>query len=81
MTQEDYEKMLERIEEIQDAEPDTPDGVELSILAQLVQEYEEQLELDGSETLTEKDVIEYLIEVRGIKREDITDLMINSFLL
>lgn len=81
MTQEDYEKMLKRIEEIQDAEPDTPDGVELSILAQLVQEYEEQLELDGSETLTEKDVIEYLIEVRGIKREDITDLMINSFLL
>ena len=81
MTQEDYEKMLKRIEEIQDAEPDTPDGVELSILAQLVQEYEEQLELDGSETLTEKDVIEYLIEVRGIKREDITDLMINSLLL
>ena len=81
MTQEDYEKMLKRIEEIQDAEPDTPDGVELSILAQLVQEYEEQLELDGSETLTEKDVIEYLIEVIGVKEEDITDLMINSFLL
>ena len=81
MTQEDYEKMLERIEEIQDAEPDTPDGVELLTLVQLVQEYEEQLYLNKDESITEKDVIKYLKEVKGVKEEDITDLMINSFLL
>jgi|GEM_PF-285977 len=41
-TEEDYEAALSRIEEIFDAEPDTPEGDELEILATLVAAYEEK---------------------------------------
>ena len=39
-TEKDYEAALARIEEIFDAEPDTPAGDELEILASLVETYE-----------------------------------------
>jgi HTH-type transcriptional regulator/antitoxin HigA len=41
-TEKDYEAALARIEEIFDAEPDTPDGDELEILASLVENYEKK---------------------------------------
>lgn len=41
-TEEDYEAALARIEEIFDAEPDTPAGDELEILTSLVETYEKK---------------------------------------
>jgi len=41
-TEEDYEATLARIEEIFDAEPDTPEGDELEILASLIETYEKK---------------------------------------
>jgi HTH-type transcriptional regulator / antitoxin HigA len=41
-TEKDYETALARIEEIFDAEPDTPAGDELEILASLVETYEKK---------------------------------------
>jgi len=41
-TEEDYEAAIARIEVIFDAEPDTPDGDELEILASLVEVYEKK---------------------------------------
>jgi HTH-type transcriptional regulator/antitoxin HigA len=41
-TQEDYEATIARIEEIFDAEPDSPEGDELEILASLVETYEKK---------------------------------------
>ncbi len=41
-SEKDYEAALARIEKIFDAEPDTPDGDELEILASLVEIYEKR---------------------------------------
>jgi HTH-type transcriptional regulator / antitoxin HigA len=41
-TEKDYETVLARIEEIFDAEPDTPEGDELEILASLIETYEKK---------------------------------------
>jgi HTH-type transcriptional regulator / antitoxin HigA len=41
-TEEDYGAALARIDQIFDAEPDTPDGEELEILVSLVERYEQK---------------------------------------
>ncbi|MGV8092171.1 MAG: hypothetical protein AB2L24_09950 [Mangrovibacterium sp.] len=41
-TEEEYNRIIGRIEEIMDAEPDTPEGDELELLALLVEKYEEE---------------------------------------
>ena len=38
----EYSETLKRIEQIQDAEPGTPEGDELELLALLVENYEEE---------------------------------------
>ena len=41
-TKEEYERALKRIEELMDAEVDTPEGDELVRLADMVEAYEEE---------------------------------------
>ena len=41
-SEEDYEAALARIDELMDAEPDTPEGEELENLVGLVERYEER---------------------------------------
>lgn len=41
-TEEDYQKVLSRIEELMDAEPDTPEGDELELLVTLAEQYEDK---------------------------------------
>ena len=41
-TEQDYEAALKRINELMDAEPDTPEGDELDVLATLIVVYEEK---------------------------------------
>lgn len=40
MTEEEYKKVMTRIEELMDAKTDTPEGDELDLLAKRVEEYE-----------------------------------------
>jgi len=41
-TEEDYQKVLSRIDELMGAEPNTPEGDELELLVTLVELYEEK---------------------------------------
>lgn len=41
-TEEDYQKTLSRIDELMDAEPNTPEGDELELLVTLVELYEDK---------------------------------------
>lgn len=41
-TEEDYQKVLSRIDELMDAEPNTPEGDELELLVTLVELYEDK---------------------------------------
>ena len=41
-TERDYEAALERIEQLMDAVPDTPEGDELELLSTLVELYEDE---------------------------------------
>ncbi len=41
-TEEDYQKALKEIEKLMDAEPNTPQGDQLEVLAALVEAYEEE---------------------------------------
>lgn len=41
-TEEDHQKALSRIDELMDAEPNTPEGDELKLLVALVEQYEEK---------------------------------------
>jgi len=68
-TQEDYEAALARIEEIFDAEPDTPDGDELEILASLVETYEEKNYPVGLPDPIE--AIKIRMEDLGLNRKDL----------
>jgi HTH-type transcriptional regulator / antitoxin HigA len=70
-TETDYEAALARIEEIFDAEPDTPDGEELEILAALVEVYEKKhfpVELPDP-----IEAIKIRMEDLGFDRKDLED--------
>ena len=72
-TDEEYKKALGRIEQIMDAEPNTPDGDELELLSMLVEKYEK-----GSYPLPEADpvdVIQYYMEQRGLKAKDLVKII------
>ena len=42
ITEEEHQKALSRIEELMDAEPNTPEGDELDFLVTLVEKYEDK---------------------------------------
>ena len=69
----DYEAALERIKELMDAEPDTPEGDELEVLTLLVDAYEEtQYPIDEPDPINFlKDVMEF----RGYTQRDLARLL------
>ncbi len=68
-TETDYESALEEIERLFDAEPDTPEGDRLEVLATLVQAFEAQ---HYSIPLPDPiEAIKYYMESRGLSRRDL----------
>ena len=72
----DYQAALQRIRNLWDAEPGTPEADELEILAMLVNRYEEE-----HYPIEEPDPIEYIkvrMEELGLKQEDLVPYMGNK---
>ncbi len=68
-TEDDYEAALDRIEQLFDASPGTPEVDELEILAILVEAYEEQHHpIPAPDPVA---IIEYHMESRGLSRRDL----------
>jgi len=72
-TEQEYETALERIGEIMEAEPGTPEGDELELLALLVEKYEE--ENYPLPKVTPVEVIRFYIEQRGMKSKDLVGIL------
>lgn len=72
-TEADYESVLSRIEEIFDAERDTPEGDELEILASLVEVYEKKHYPIGLPDPIE--AIKIRMEDLGLDRKDLEDVI------
>lgn len=69
----EYEAALARVEEIMDAEPNTPEGEELELLALLIENYEEHnFPLPNPDPI---DVIQYYIDQRGLKYKDLVGII------
>jgi HTH-type transcriptional regulator/antitoxin HigA len=72
-TEEEYDLALERIEQIMDAEPGTPEGDELELLALLIEQYEEKnYPLPEASPV---EVIRFYIEQRGLKSKDLVGIL------
>ncbi len=72
-SEEEYQRILSRIEEIMDAEPGTPEGDELELLSLLAENYEEK-----NFPITKPDpieVIKYYVEQRGLKQKDLIGII------
>jgi HTH-type transcriptional regulator/antitoxin HigA len=68
-TEMDYQSALNHIAQLFDAEPDTPDGDILEILATLVQVYEEEhYPIEFPDAV---DALNYWMESRGLQRKDL----------
>jgi HTH-type transcriptional regulator/antitoxin HigA len=68
-TEADYEAALAKIEELFEAEPNTPDGDRLDVLSTLIEAYEEE-----HYPIAAPDPIEaiyYYMESRGLSRKDL----------
>ena len=75
----EYSETLKRIEQIQDAEPGTPEGDELELLALLVENYEEeQYNIKDADPI---DVIEYYLEENGLKQKDMAGIIADKALV
>jgi HTH-type transcriptional regulator/antitoxin HigA len=72
-TEKEYESTLARIEEIFDAEPDTPEGDELEILASLVETYEKKHYPIGLPDPIE--AIKIRMEDLGLDRKDLESVI------
>jgi HTH-type transcriptional regulator/antitoxin HigA len=69
----EYNDALERIEEIQDAVPGTPEGDELELLTLLIEKYEEDhYAIKDADPI---DVIEYYMEENGLKQKDLVGII------
>ena len=68
-TEADYEEALETIEELFEAEPNTPEGDRLEVLVTLVEQYEDQhFAIPNPNPI---DAILYHMESRGLNRKDL----------
>lgn len=68
-TNEDYEKVLARIEELFDAQPDTPEGDELELLVILVELYEKkEYKIEAPDPIS---AIKFRMEQQGLKNKDL----------
>jgi len=69
----EYEAYLARIEELEDAKPNTSQGDELELISLLVQNYEEtNFPLPNPDPI---DVIQFYIEQRGFKNKDLVGII------
>jgi HTH-type transcriptional regulator/antitoxin HigA len=72
-TEADYDAALVEIEALMDAEPDTPQGDRLAVLAALVAAYEERVwPIDPPDPIA---AIRYKMEIDGLKQSDLADLL------
>nr|WP_319511314.1 transcriptional regulator [uncultured Draconibacterium sp.] len=74
-TEEEYDQAIERLGFLMDieAEPNTPEGDELDILAVLIEKYEEEnYEIP---TLDPIEVIEFFMEQHGLERKDMIGII------
>jgi HTH-type transcriptional regulator/antitoxin HigA len=69
----EYNRVLARIKELMDAEPNTPDGDELELLMLLAEHYEENNFPHADPDPVE--VIKYYIELRGWKQKDLVGII------
>ena len=68
-TPEEHEKVLKRIEELFDAEPDTPEGDELELLVTLLELYEkEKYPISSPDPIS---AIKFRMEQQGLKNKDL----------
>ena len=72
-TEEDYEAALARIDDILDAKPDTPEGDELDVLADLVVMYEDRHYPIGPPDLL--GAINFCIEDKGFTQDDLIPMI------
>lgn len=72
-SEDQYMKVLSRIEELMDAEPNTPEGEELDLLSLLAENYEENNFPHPNPSPI--DVIKYYIELRGLKQKDLVGII------
>ena len=66
-TEEDYEAALARVDDIFEAQPNTPEGDELDVLTDLIVAYEDKHYPIGPPSLI--GAIEFCIEQRGLTQE------------
>lgn len=67
-TEDDYEAVLERIEALFEAEPNTPQGDELDVLITLVSAYEdEHYPIAAADPV---EVIKHVMEAKGLEMHD-----------
>ena len=69
----DYESALERIHELMDAEPKTPEGDELEVLALVVEAYENtHYPIDAPDPI---DFLKDVMEFQGYTQKDLAQLL------
>jgi HTH-type transcriptional regulator/antitoxin HigA len=68
-TEKDYQSVLKQIDKLYDAKPNTQQSDQLEVLVTLVEAYEEEhYKVDFPDPVS---AIEYWMESRGLKREDL----------
>lgn len=72
-TEEEYFKALERIEDIFDAEPGTPEGDELELLSLLIEKYEdEHYPIPDPDPI---EAIEFVMDQTDLKPKDLVGIL------
>lgn len=72
-TEGDYKQSLERLEEIFDARPDTPEGDELEILSILIEKYEKEHFPIGMPDPIE--AIKFRMQQLGLRQKDLAEVL------
>ncbi len=72
-TEQDYRAALEEIERLMDAEPETPDGDQLDVLATLVEAWEEKhFPIEEPDPI---EAIQHRMEALGMSRKDLEPMI------
>ena len=72
-TEEDYQAALEEIERLMDAQPDTPEGDRLDVLATLVEAWEEKhCPIEEPDPI---EAIQHRMEALGMSRKDLETMI------
>jgi HTH-type transcriptional regulator/antitoxin HigA len=72
-TEDDYQRALEEIERLMDAQPDTPEGDRLDVLATLVDAWEEKhFPIEEPDPI---EAIQHRMEALGMSRKDLESMI------